>query len=401
MREINVLYGFKNKKTEESITKELQSLGYEVNKAMRYRKRMIKDYIDEHPELDAVILKEYLDGGERYGTQELVSLTDDANVNVVVVLRSSHRGHDMMRELYNAGILNAYFANGKSGANPEKLVDLVLHSRTRRQAREYYKIDEKPLRPEILAHEEFRDCFSYLTDEEEGMNIMDRFTQISRWLTPQQMGVFISTLPEDVTEILKQYQEYYKIHAQLYRKRYVREPLKMPKDAEAALSPQALANALVEEAEKEPVDDSPKIEAVEIKMVNHMPIPPEETEEDMKHIRQQEITPGRKYEGKKAKAVDDDIHAVADRKQEKEVKPLFDFIEKFGKSSQRNSLNIAGRLRRRKKNKEEAIEEVTEVISETAAGDEAAGVDYDAVEMEEVVTIGNKSADELMEMFGE
>lgn len=329
MREIKVLFGFKNQKTEDSIVKELQALGCKVNGEMRYRKHMIADYVKEHPDLDAVILKEYLDGGERYGTQELVSLADDSNANIVVVLRSGHRGHDMMRELYHAGILNAYFTSGTRGAKPEMLAELVLHSRTRRQAREYYRIDEKPLHREILAHEEFRDCFSYLINEGEGIHIMDRFSHISGWLTPQQMGIFVSTLPEDVTDVLKQYDEFYKIHAQLYRRRYVRTPLKKPKGTTQALSAEMLSQAMQKETEKGEEEKPPEITPVTIRMVNHMPVAPEEDEREKINLRTQEIIPGGGYEGRKKTSAEEDIYDVADRKIGREVKPLFFIIERF------------------------------------------------------------------------
>ena len=394
MREINVLFGFKNKKTEDSIVKELQALGWAVNGEMRFRKHMIKEYIQEHPELDAVILKEYLDGGERYGTQELVELADDSNLNIVVVLRNSHRGHDMMRELYNAGILNAYFTSGNRGANPEKLVELMVNPRTRRQARAYYRIEEKPLHKEILSHEEFRDCYMYLTNEDEGINIIDRFTAVSRWLTPQQMGVFVTTLPDDVLDVLKQYQEFYKIHAQLYKRRYVREPYKMPKDAEQALSPQVLARALVEEAEREPETEMPDPQPVTIRMVNHLPVPPElDKEEEARRLRQ-EVSPVRKYMGKKKEAVDDDIYDVADRKRSKEVKPLFDFIEKFNKKPQIN-LNFKGG---KKKGKVTELEIARMSDDETAESFDQVPVSAAGESIE--AEIGEKSADELMEMFG-
>lgn len=354
MRELNVLFGFKNQKTEDSIIKELQALGCKVNGEMRYRKHMIADYVKDHPELDAVVLKEYLDGGERYGTQELVSLMDDSNANIILVLRAGHRGHDMMRELYNAGILNAYFTNGSRGAKPEVLAELILHSRTRRQAREYYRIDEKPLHPEVLAHEEFRDCYSYLTNEEEGIHIVDRFSTISRWLSPEQMGLFVTTLPEDVTDVLKQYEEFYKIYAQLYRRRYIRTPLKKPKDVKKALDAEALVGAVLHPEKNDTTEGEPKIVPVEIKVVNHLPVAPEADEGEEARLKAQELTPGRKYEGKKKEAVDEDIYDVADRKPAKEVKPLFFLIERFNFSKKKERT-------RDKESKDRAQEEASEV----------------------------------------
>ena len=392
MREFKVLFGFKDEKTENSIKKELQGLGCKVSSDMRYRKLMIAEYIKEHPDLDAVIIKEYLDGGERYGTEELVALADDSNVNIVVLLRPGHKGHEMMRKLYNAGILNAYFDDGVRGATPERLAELCLHSRTRRQARQYYKIDISPLHEEVLTHEDFRDCYFHLLDDKEGHDIVNRFVHISRWLTPAQLGVFIRTLPEDVMDVLKQYKEFFDIYKQLYRQRYVREPLKRPKEVEEALSPQRLAEVLIEESEKEPENEEPKIEAVEIKVVNHIPVPPEEDEEEKRIKAMSDLRPVSDRKDKRTKSADEDIHEVAEKKEEKEVKQLFSFVEKIGDVTQ-NGIRLPS-LKKKAKVKEAAEamidNEVEQRVEEAVASME-----------EEEKAIGSKSADELIDMFAD
>ncbi len=238
MREFNVLFGFKSQKIEDAIMKELQAMGFRVNATMRFSKQMISDYVNSHPELDAIVLKEYLDGGEKYSSKELAELVDNVFVNVVIVLEQKHRGRDTVKELYSAGILNAFFADGRLGVNPDKLAEACVHSRTRAQAREYYRIKETVVTYDKLVYEEFLDCYRYLLNKEYGVSIMDRFVTITRWLSPMQMASFILTIPESVTEILKGYDEYYDVCWKLYRLRCLDTKIKKTKQTKKGLTPE-------------------------------------------------------------------------------------------------------------------------------------------------------------------
>ncbi len=244
MKQFNLLFGFKSEKTAEKISRALTALGYVANSTMRPTKSMIRDYIAKQDSLDAVILKEYLDGGDRYGIQELVELADISNVNIVVILSASYRGKNAMKELYAAGILNVYFADGKMGASPDKLAELASRGRTRKEAREYYKIDAKLPDRKLVTYSEFLEYYRYLLDKNEGMNLVDRFVTISRWITPAQFASFMEKLPKGVIQTLMKYEEYYVVQNQLYRAGYASVREKCPKDAIQGITAEKIGDAL-------------------------------------------------------------------------------------------------------------------------------------------------------------
>lgn len=241
MKEIRVLYGFSSERIANSIESAVRSLGYKVTGTMRPTKQMLKEYVESHPKTDAVVIKEYLDGGARYGIEEIVGLADDVNTNFIVILNPSFRGKDAMKELYSAGILNVIFSDEKKGVKPELIAELIISGRTRRQAREYYHIDRKVLKRQMLTKDEYDEMYSYLANRAEGINLMERFVTVSRWVSPEQLAIFIRSLPEEACTALKKYKEFYDINNKLFRQTLVGEKLKCPKDAIEGLSPDIYA----------------------------------------------------------------------------------------------------------------------------------------------------------------
>ncbi len=246
---LNVLYGFKSETIEKGITREITLRGYEVNSTLRSTKDLIREYIKSHPELDVAILKEYLDGGGKYTSRELSELTDDCDVRIVIVIGTEHRGKPEMRDYYASGILTALFSDGKFGANPDKLADLAVKGRTRRQAREYYHIEDVVPDHINLTYEQYRDNLKYLVDKRYGANVVDRFVTISNGLYPGQMGAFIDDLPDSVRDVLMQYGEFYDIAKKIYGLGYMRRKYKRPKIVKYALTKDAMLEKYAEDDE--------------------------------------------------------------------------------------------------------------------------------------------------------
>ncbi len=115
MQDIHVLFGFSSQQIADNISNSLKSLGFRVSSNMRPDKYTFKEFLDNNLSLDAVILKEHLDGGDSYSIEELVDLTDNVSpdINFVVILSPKYRGTDQMKELYAAGILCVVFSDGK------------------------------------------------------------------------------------------------------------------------------------------------------------------------------------------------------------------------------------------------------------------------------------------------
>ncbi|AOZ97838.1 hypothetical protein [Butyrivibrio hungatei] len=248
MAALNILYGFKHETIESSINKEITLRNYTAKSVLRSSKETIKDYIIKHSEVQAVVLKEYLDGGEKYSIREIAELADYTKAVIVVVLATTHRGKNEMKDLYSAGILTAYFSDGKFGADPDVIADLIVKGRGRKEARKYYKIDEVIPDHINLTYSEFRECYKFLLSKEEGLNIAERFVTISRWLYPGQMGAFCDALPAKVKEILMQYREFYDIANKAYRLGYAKQKYKMPRGVTCGITPEELQKKLASES---------------------------------------------------------------------------------------------------------------------------------------------------------
>ena len=261
-KQLNVLFGFTSDKIQASISKEMVLRGFAVKGVKMTTKDLIADYVKKHPEIDVVILKEYLDGGGVYSPIELTRLVDDVrNMNVVIVLATNHRGKNEMRELYSAGILNAFFSDGKFGANPDKIAELACKGRTRKEARAYYRIDETIPDHVNLTFEEFNDNYRYLLDNRRGMNMINRFVQISHMLYPGQLGAFIDKLPDDVKQLLMKYSEFYDIANKVYKLGYAKEKYKVPKGVKEGITKEAIAAELVKEKKRQSAPTEEKIVA--------------------------------------------------------------------------------------------------------------------------------------------
>ncbi len=245
MERLNVLFGFKAEKAADSIMRSLSMMGYSVNAVTRETKEEIFDYVSSHPELDVAVLKEYLDGGGELGTEELMDLGDSTKVNIVVVLDARKRGQDSMKDLYAAGILNAYFSDGKTGANADKLANLAVRGRTHKEAREYYHIDRKRPDHKFLSYYEFKDLYRYLINEGRGLNIADRFVALTRWIDESQLAYFIKYLPKNTIDTLCNYKEFVDINNSLYRKRLLDYRYKATDNA--GITPENVGHKMVEE----------------------------------------------------------------------------------------------------------------------------------------------------------
>lgn len=350
--QLNVLYGFSSEKIEKSITKEIILRGFNVNSTMRTTKGLIKDFLNAHPETNVVVLKEYLDGGGVYSPMELSELVDNTrNVNVVIVLATSHRGKHEMREIYSAGILNAFFSDGKFGANPDKIAELATKGRTRKEAREYYRITETVPDYVNLTYEEYRDYYKYLVDNSQGLNIVNRFLNISHMLYPGQMGAFIDKIPDKVREILMKYREFYTISDKVYKMGYSRQRYKVPKGVKVVdgITKDGVNKELVREMKSTPNAFEPVLVAVSAEETHITPKEDIEYDEPLglERVDENEEKAEKAEEAEKAKA-------------EKTMKPAKKGL--FGRKKNSEDTNEAvssGKKKtkkpKQKKNQEESI----------------------------------------------
>lgn len=207
-REMHILFGFANEQIERAVKKYVESNGYRVSTKSIATKKSIREYLMKNRDCGVAILQERV-GMETYrNPEELAALTDNRNVNVVIVLSSRHKGTDFMVRLYNAGIMNAIFTEGRNGATVRDIGYLVMKGRSRKEAREYYGIDAKrtdaEMPEEAGASLDLYEIFS----QGEGSTVENYF-EVCRNLSISQIADFTKMLPGETKEELAQYEEFH------------------------------------------------------------------------------------------------------------------------------------------------------------------------------------------------
>lgn len=244
---IKVLFGFDVLAHEKKVITELRGHGYEVQAHARYTKQLIQEFVNTTPDLDVVIIKEYLDGGGMYSVDEITALVEDNDVNVVVLLDPYHRGKEFMQNLLNAGITNAVFQENRRGVNPEVIAGLACKKRSRREARAYYRIRDLRVDLDVLNYEQFSEYYQYMMNENYGINGTDRFLTIMKWLSPKRAADFIKKLPEEVIVQLKTTNEFYDVLDELRARGLQPMPGKRPRKISMGIPPGSFARQVIEQ----------------------------------------------------------------------------------------------------------------------------------------------------------
>lgn len=221
MKKIKVLYGFDYRSFEKEVTTVLNSLGYEVESIIKISKTSIHDFLEAHEDYDAAVLLEVMNKSKdervsRYTAEELAMLTDNRNINIVVMLNKGHYATPFMEMLYTAGITSAIFQEGrKGGATAKEVVDLLLHPRSRREARTYYGLQGVPLSSCFLGKDSCEDYMKMLFDINYGDTVIERFLTVCNQMSRKQVLDFIRRLSSETLQELRKYEEFYIIIEEL------------------------------------------------------------------------------------------------------------------------------------------------------------------------------------------
>lgn len=249
--------------TEEEIKKQLLAQGYDPTFILRKKKKDIKETINKDPQLGYAAIMEMADDGT-WNENELADLVDERNINLVVVLTNHRKTQPtFLTTLYAAGITSAIF-EGEKGVNVNEVADLLIHPRSRRKARDYYRIDTKNISIRSLTNEMYNSLCIKLADPENGFNHMDRLLNIAEEVNPYQMADFLEKCPREMIGEFEQYEEYFVLINQLRseNKLYVRyrKPKKFKKlsddkpfnkDAKRALEEAGYDASIYNESEEE------------------------------------------------------------------------------------------------------------------------------------------------------
>lgn len=137
---IKVVCGFSNERSasiRETLTEAAAKKNIELYFICRYRKEGVLQFVREHADYNIVVLQEILQNSSPYTAEDLSELKDVRELNVIVSLNKNHYGDRYMRILYTAGIMNALY---EEDASAEKIVDLMISVRNRKECRGYYGI---------------------------------------------------------------------------------------------------------------------------------------------------------------------------------------------------------------------------------------------------------------------
>lgn len=217
MEQVKVLFGFDAPKFEKGVICALKQRGFEVETTAKYTKSSIRDFLIANPSYKTAVLLEVMNNSAdrnaaKYTAEELAMLTDERDINIIVLLNDSHRGTRFMEILYTAGITSAIYQKGrKGGATPKDVVELIINKRNNRQAREYYGIADAPISLGFLGNDTFAEYYGHLTDMQYGNTLIERFVNVCAMMNQKQIADFIRRTPEEVLEELKNYEEFYTV----------------------------------------------------------------------------------------------------------------------------------------------------------------------------------------------
>lgn len=210
----NILFGFNSPEFIEGVMQSLSEQDYQVNYAVRTTKGTIRDFVRANENVDTIVLLEVV---PKFGThqvehflaEELAQLTDEKDINVIVVLNENLVGTDYMRILYQAGITSAIYQTGrKAGATISAVVELIKNKRTRKDARKYYQIDRKPADHSTIDNDEIIKKIELMTTAP-GEELISCFVEIIRCMPQKHVAALIKALPSDVRDELIKYEEFH------------------------------------------------------------------------------------------------------------------------------------------------------------------------------------------------
>lgn len=208
MSEKHILCGFDVPDFEKKMKVLLKEKGIEATTYTQLSKKGVKEFLEQNPKCDTVILLEASNFKKSYTAEEVAALTDKREINVIIVLSSRHIGTDYMKTLYVAGVTNAIFQMGrKDGASAKDIVERIIHKRNRQEARKYYGIEHLDLDPTVMMDRDtYTECLKRLHKEE---HLLVNYLQVCAELSPKQIADFTMRIPAEDREYLAQFEEFH------------------------------------------------------------------------------------------------------------------------------------------------------------------------------------------------
>lgn len=236
MARLNVLCGLNNMKefdeVERRVGKILLEYGIEASFQVRTNKVRVKEYV-ENNDCEVVILQEKIDN-KKWTAEEVAQLTEQKDVNVIIVLSDRYIGKEYVMTLLAANITNAIFQKGRNGgASAKDIADLIVKKRSRKDARAYYGIGNQKIDLGILDEDTYVEYYKDLKDERN--SLLKNYVDCCAKMNLSQIADFTKRLPEDDLDELKKFEEFYTI-MQLLKEAGFDLKIKKPKKTMIGLS---------------------------------------------------------------------------------------------------------------------------------------------------------------------
>lgn len=172
-------------------------------------------YLSEN-QTDILVLNELLEN-EPVDISIIDDLTDHyPNLKVIIGIDNKHKEDEFTNKLYAIGVYDCLFF---SDFNVDNLIELFHQGRTKKQAKDYYEIEDSnsidiqfqvmPITDDILMN-----TISTLNKSIEDGNLNEIFAQVDKEFTQKEMCYLLTVLPINILNKLKEdstYKKYYEI----------------------------------------------------------------------------------------------------------------------------------------------------------------------------------------------
>lgn len=187
-----LLFGFEECKFGQSLIRHLEKKGHSFSAVYRQSKIAMKDYLKNHTECSTIILQEQTAASRIY-LDDLEDIKDiRENINIIIVVDSSHRGDELMQSLLGAGIYDAIFDSGK-GISSNDLINLILRKRTREEARKAYGLEKLTNVSPTITMDQYKENMQILSSDI-APTLGKRYEIIASQYTTAQNADFISKM---------------------------------------------------------------------------------------------------------------------------------------------------------------------------------------------------------------
>lgn len=207
-------------------------------------------YLEEN-ETDILVLNELLEN-EPVDISIIDNLTDHyPNLQVILAIDDKHKEDDFPNQLYALGVYNCLFF---SDFTPDNLIGLFHKSRTKKQAKDYYGIEDSnsvdiqfqvtPITDDIL-----QNTINTLYKSIEEGNLNEIFEQVDKEFTQKEMCYLLTVLPVNIINKLKESNDStYKKYSEIIQTEIVQ--IEQDKEEEKKVEVQYVNKPVIKEVEK-------------------------------------------------------------------------------------------------------------------------------------------------------